>query len=209
MQRFGHRRSTAARVRLVREAEPATCWIESVADGWLFLVPDGEGAAWLLAVGSVPETLAGQSRMIAGLIAEIAPASGSFDTCPRMLAGMAGDGWLACGMSAIAFDPICGDGTAQTAREAILACAVIAALRRGEDAASLATHYHSMLLASMRRHLQLSLPFYGEGGTGTWWRHQYEAARAGYDWCTAKLGALPPPRFALHGFDLVPRELAA
>lgn len=209
LQRFGERRSTAARIRLAAGAEPATCWVESAPQGWLFLIPDGAGGAWLLAVGGAPDDLARQSRVISGLIAAIEPADGSFDTSPRMLTTLAGGDWLACGMSAIAFDPICGDGTAQAAREAILACAVVAALQRGEDRQALLTHYHSMLLAAMRRHLQLSLPFYAQGGTSEWWQQQFAAARAGYDACTARLGALPPPRFALRGFDLVPREQAA
>ena len=209
MQRFGERLSSTARVQLSESADPATCWIESVADGWLFLIPDGGGGAWLLAVGGPPATLAAQAPMIAPLIDTMGAASSPFDTSPRMLEQMAGDGWLALGTGAIAFDPICGDGTAQAVREAILASAVVTALARGEDATALLTHYHSMLLAAMRRHLQLSLPFYGGAGPARWWREQYSAARSGYDWCTAHLATMPEPRFALHGFDLVRREQAA
>ena len=208
-QRFGERLSSTARVRLSSQADPATCWIESVVDGWLFLTPDGTGGAWLLAVGGAPDVLASQAPMIAPLIETMEPASGTFDTSPRMLEQLAGDGWLALGTAALAFDPICGDGTAQAVREAILASAIITALSRGEDQAALITHYQSMLLAAMRRHLQLSLPFYGGAGSSSWWRAQYAASRAGYDWCTAHLATMPEPRFALHGFDLVRRELVA
>lgn len=209
MQRFGERLSSTARVRLSAKADPATCWVESVDDGWLFLIPDSLGGAWLLAIGGAPEELAAQAPMIAPLIEAMEPSSGTFDTSPRMLEQLAGEGWLALGTAALAFDPICGDGTAQATREAILASAVITALGRGEDQAALITHYHSMLLAAMRRHLQLSLPFYGGAGSSPWWREQYAASRAGYDWCTAHLATMPEPRFALHGFDLVRRELAA
>jgi hypothetical protein len=209
MQRFGERLSTTARVTLATKAAPATCWIESVDDGWLFLIPDGSGGAWLLAVGGAPEALAKQAPMIAPLIDAMEPPSAAFDTSPRMLGQLAGDGWLALGTAAIAFDPICGDGTAQAVREAILASAVVMALTRGEDPEALRTHYHSMLLAAMRRHLQMSLPFYGGAGSAPWWRDQYAAARTGYDWCTAHLAAMPEPRFALHGFELVRREMAA
>lgn len=207
--RFGERLSATARVTLTPAAAPATCWIESVAGGWLFLIPDGNGGAWLLAVGAAPDALAAQAPMIGPLIAAMEPAGTTFDTSPRMLARLAGEGWLACGTAAIAFDPICGDGTAQAAREGILASAVIGALDRGENPADLAVHYHSLLLAAMRRHLRLSLPFYASGGAGRWWQDQYASARAGYDQCSALLGKLPEPRFALHGFDLVRRELAA
>lgn len=209
MQRFGERLSATVRVTLSPGADPATCWVESIEDGWLFLIPDGSGGAWLLAIGGSPEVLIGHAPMIAPLIATMEPAGATFDTSPRMLEHLAGEGWLACGTAALAFDPICGDGTAQAVREAILASAVVTALAHGEDPAALTTHYHSMLLAAMRRHLQLSLPFYGGAGSGPWWREQYAAARAGYDWCTAQLSLQPEPRFALHGFDLVRRDLAA
>lgn len=208
-QRFGERLSMTARVMLAADAPPATCWIEAVEGGWLFLIPDGSGGAWLLAVGDTPEALATQAPMIAPLIDTIGSAGPAFDTSPRMLEHLAGDGWLACGTAALAFDPICGDGTAQATREAILASAVVTALSRGEDPAALTMHYNSMLLAAMRRHLQLSLPFYGGAGSAHWWREQYTAARAGYDWCTERLATMPEPRFALHGFDLVRRDLAA
>lgn len=209
MARFGERLSSTARVRLSAQADPATCWIESVDDGWLFLIPDSTGDAWLLAVGGAPEALAAQAPLIAPLIDTIEPPGGTFDTSPRMLEQLAGDGWLALGTAALAFDPICGDGTAQAVREAILASAIVTALARGEDPAALITHYRSMLLAAMRRHLQLCLPFYGGAGSADWWRAQYAASRAGYDWCTAHLATMPEPRFALHGFDLVRRAVAA
>ena len=207
--RFSERLSATARVTLKPDVAPATCWIEAVDAGWLFLIPDGFGQAWLLAVGGAPEVLAHNAPLIGPLIDALEPSGGQFDTRPRMLAQLAGDGWLACGAAAIAFDPICGDGTAQAAREGILASAVIAALARDEDAGALATHYHSLLLASLRRHLQLSLPFYANGGAGPWWHEQYAAAREGYDRTTALLAKLPEPRFALHGFDLIRREQAA
>jgi len=50
-----------------------------------------------------------------------------------MLARLRGPDWLACGTAAVAFDPICGDGTAQAMREAILGCAVITAIGEGGD----------------------------------------------------------------------------
>lgn len=207
--RFGERLSSTARVTLCPDAPAATCWVESAAEGWLFLIPDGSGGAWLLAVGGTPDALLAQAPMIAPLIATMEPVGHTFDTSPRMLQRLSGDDWLACGTSAIAFDPICGDGTAQAAREAILASAVVTAMARGEDAAALCGHYHAMLLAALRRHLQLSLPFYAGGGAGPWWREQFAMARAGYDACTALLGREPEPRFALSGFDLIRRDVAA
>ena len=47
-------------------SDPDACWIESLENGWLFLVP-----GWLLAVGATAEALLGSSRVIAAEIARV------------------------------------------------------------------------------------------------------------------------------------------
>ncbi|MBB3954950.1 hypothetical protein [Novosphingobium sediminicola] len=205
LMRFGQRRAMAARVMLRAEADHATCHIEAVAQGWLFLIPSGPAQCWLLGVGAPLERLLEGSLLIAPLIAGLGESSPGFETAPRQLARLAGPDWLACGMSAIAFDPICGDGSAQSVREAILAAAVIA--HRGNRQA-LATHYHSMLTASLRRHIQISGQFYATGGDTPWWREQVAALAQGYAWTTAQLAHMPEPRYLLRGFQLIEREAA-
>lgn len=206
MQRFGSRPSHAARIRLLREEDVSACWIESVETGWLFLIPTGESDGWLLAVGRPADELLARSRHIAPRVAVSEFLAAVFDTAPRMLARMAGPRWLGCGTDAVAFDPICGDGTAQAVREALLAVALVGALAEGEDPDALATHYHSMLLAAMRRHLRLCAGFYADGGDGAWWRQQLASLAEGYEWCTAQLARQPEPAYALHGSRLVRRE---
>lgn len=208
MRRFGAREAGAAQVALRHAEDRSACWIEAVADGWLFLIP-GADAAWLLGVGAPMDVLAGQSHHVAPRIDLLGRASATFETCPRMLTALQGPDWLACGTAAIAFDPICGDGTAQAIREAILASAVIAGLREGGDAGALLGHYEAMLIASMRRHLRLCADFYGSGGASDWWRTQSAALAEGHDWCTARLAVTPEPRFQLQGFRLIEREMAA
>jgi len=209
MRRFGQREAMAAAVDLAPEADAQACYVEATDSGWLFLIPQGARRAWLLAVGGTPDALLGRSRLVAAQVRDVDPVTARFETAPRMLETMAGDDWLACGTAAIAFDPICGDGTAQAAREAILAAAVIAALREGGDPAPLLGHYQSMLIAAMRRHLQISLSFYRSGGTSPWWRAQADALADGHAWCTARLATMPEPRFLLRGTRLVLREQAA
>lgn len=210
LHRFGERSGSAVLARLLHDEDETACRVEAVAAGWLFLMPCGERQGWLLAVGDgSPQDLLAMSRDIAPRIVLTGESSTAFDTGARMRDPLCGPGWLACGTSAIAFDPICGDGTAQAAREAILASAVAAALARGEVEGDLETHYASMLLAAMRRHLQLSASFYASGGDTAWWRVQHAAVIAGHDWCTRRLSRLPEPRFLLRGFDLVRREKAA
>lgn len=208
MRSFGRRSTVAAQVRLRHESDQTACWIESVEAGWLFLIPSGPAAGWLLAVGASAEALLAQSRHVARRIELSGPTSAAFETSPRMLATMAGPDWLACGSAAIAFDPICGDGTAQAVREAILASAVIGAIGEGGDPAALRLHFESLMVAAMRRHLRLCAQFYASGGDGPWWRAQLADLVEGFDACTARLAKMPEPRFELHGLRLVERVAA-
>lgn len=209
MHRFGNRAGETASVRLLHPEDGDACWVESMEDGWLFMIPCSTDRGWLLAVGGTCAVLLDQSRHLAPRIRMVDGQASRFDTTPRMLATMADDGWLACGSGAMAFDPICGDGTALAVRQAILAAAIVLAQRAGEDAGQLLGHYRAMMIAAMRRHLRLCSEFYASGGTGPWWRAQQQALVDGFAACSARLDREPPPRFALDGFRLVRRELAA
>lgn len=206
---FGARPAGAEAVALLYAEDEETCWVEAVAQGWLFMIPSGPRAAWLLGVGAeIPELLA-LSRHIAPRMerGEAAP-SARFETAPRMLTRLSGPDWLACGTDALAFDPLCGDGTAQAAREASLAAATLHAIA-GTDGSDEAVrpyldHYHSMLLAGMRRHLRQCGQFYATGTDSPWWRAQLDATREGFDWCSAQLAAFPEPRYRLDGLTLTP-----
>lgn len=209
LRSFGARRAVAARVRLLHDEDRSVCWIEAVEDGWLFLIPSGGASAWLLAVGAEVENLLGQSRRVAPRVERAGEPSAAFETSPRMLTTLQGRDWLACGSAAIAFDPICGDGTAQAVREAILASAVVGAIAEGGDRDALRLHYESMMVGAMRRHLRLCAQFYASGGESDWWRAQLAGLAEGFDWCTARLARTPEPRYALRDFRLVAREMAA
>jgi hypothetical protein len=204
--RFGSRRAAAAEVRLKSAAENASCWIEALEAGWLFLVSGAEGASWLLGVGDGLEDLLSGSRLIAPLIDDMHAYPGTFDACPRMAPALHSENWLLCGTAAIAFDPICGDGAAQAVREAILASAVVIGMTEGGDAAQLKSHYQSMLIAAMRRHLKLCADFYRTGGKGAWWDAELRALIDGHNWCTEQLARAPEPRYRLSGLRLVARE---
>ncbi|WP_197422458.1 hypothetical protein, partial [Phenylobacterium sp. CCH9-H3] len=156
-----------------------------------------------------PRSASCRSRRVAPRIEGVGRISAGFETSPRMLTSLQGPDWLACGSAAIAFDPICGDGTAQSVREAILASAVIGAIGEGGDPVALRVHFESMMVAAIRRHLRLCAQFYASGGDGAWWRAQLTGLAEGFDWCTARLARTPEPRFELHDFRLVAREAAA
>ncbi|WP_067734237.1 hypothetical protein [Novosphingobium naphthalenivorans] len=207
--RFGDRIGETAPVQLLEADDADACWVEAVEDGWLFMIPSGPVSGWLLAIGAPCPHLLDQSRHLAPRIALDKDQTAQFDTTPRMLRTIARDGLLACGSASMAFDPICGDGTALAVRQAILASAIAVACHEGEDPEPLLGHYQAMMTAAMRRHLRLCSEFYASGGTGPWWRAQLEALAEGFAACSARLERESPPRYALDGFRLVRRELAA
>jgi hypothetical protein len=195
--RFGSRVATVSRVRL--SGEDATCWIESRENGWLFLVPSGDGMGWLLAVGEAE--LSG-SRLIGGQISEIQSFAGEFPAHPRMMTPLCGPGWIACGTAAMAFDPLCGDGTANAVREAILASAVIQAVRDGGDCDALFRHFETRLIAGFQKHLSLSTSFYQSGSMGSWWKTELAALKDGLAWCAKRSGGITDFKYRLNGFEL-------
>jgi len=202
---FGRREAAAAPVTLAVGANPEAVLIEAVAAGWLFLIPLGAQHGWLLAVGDAPGALLGCSRLVAHAVATLGAVEARFETAPRVLEHLAGDDWLALGSGALAFDPLCGDGTATAARGGILAGAVATAIGEGAAPAPLLRHYRAMLIAALRRHLAACLPFYQRGGAGPWWQEQAEATAAGHTWCTQMLSNEPEPGFVLAGNRLIAR----
>jgi hypothetical protein len=100
----------------------------------------------------------------------------------------------------MAFDPLCGDGTAHAVREAILAAAVIRAAAKDDVLA----HYQARLTVGFRRHLALCQGFYTSGGDGPWWRRELDAIQQGIAWCDRRLTAHGDFRYQLRDFELHP-----
>lgn len=207
--RFGHRQAAAAPVQLTDNADQRAALVEATDSGWLFLIPRGEGRGWVLSVGGEPDALLGSAPLVSASVSSLSPVESRFETAPRMLQILAGPGWLALGQGALAFDPICGDGTATAVRAALLAAAIIHEINAVSDHQALLGHYRAMLVAAMRRHLQVSLPFYRSGGTSPWWRAQADALAQGHALCTSILAKVGEPRFVLCGNRLILRDMAA
>jgi 2-polyprenyl-6-methoxyphenol hydroxylase-like FAD-dependent oxidoreductase len=199
---FGSRTATATPVLLNATAELGACWIESLPNGWLFLLPEGDQRAWMLSVGESPEVSLSSSGLIARRIAEVRGQGASFPSHPRIADSLAAPGWLACGTAAIGFDPLCGDGAGNATREAILASAVIRAAAVGEDTGALITHYRTLLIAGFARHLAACDEFYRRGQNGAWWQREIQSTREGLAWCSQELAGSDPPRFRLNDFVL-------
>jgi 2-polyprenyl-6-methoxyphenol hydroxylase-like FAD-dependent oxidoreductase len=202
--RFGSRTACAALIRLRDAHDPASCWIESLEEGWLFLIPTTADSGWLLSVGGPPKTLTRQSRLIAGRIASRSAPSAEFPASPCVVFPLGGPGWLACGTGAMAFDPICGDGTAPAVREAILAAAVVRAISKSGDETALLRHYEARLMLGFQRHLATSLEFYQSGNRGSWWDRESAFLQNGLEWCAARMVGFTEFRYQLRGFELTP-----
>lgn len=200
---FGSRTAYTVQIAL---KDCGTCWIESLEEGWLFLIPNAPQSGWLLSVGAPPSLLLGRSRIIVEQITGFTGATGKFPACPRIASRLSGPGWLACGSAAMAFDPICGDGTAAAIREAILACAVIRAAAAGADVDEVFRHYEARLTVGFQRHLALCREFYRSGHGGPWWDSEVAALERGMEWCANRIGGQPEFRYQLRGFDLEARN---
>jgi hypothetical protein len=199
-QRFGVRVATAAPVNLKNGSDPTTCWIESLENGWLFLISSAPGSAWLLSVGG--GSLLARSRIIADQIEGVSGPGAEFPAHPRIAWPLCGTGWLACGTAALAFDPLCGDGTGHAMREAILASAVVRAVAKGDSADELLAHYEARLLAGFRRHLAACREFYQSGRAGPWWDSELESLHRGMEWCENNIRTRGELRHRLVGFEL-------
>jgi len=204
-QHFGSRIASACQVRLKPDSDRQTCWIESLKNGWLFLLPGDEGSGWLLCVGEEAELMLARSRLIQEQILELSSPRGMFPCHPRIVQPLAEPGWIACGTAALGFDPLCGDGTGNAVREAILASAVIrAATMQQADVDHVVSHYRTRVRGGFNRHLELCLNFYKNGHSGPWWDEQLHGLRRGLEWCAQAGERTARVHYRLNGFTLEP-----
>ncbi|MCC5647639.1 hypothetical protein LC607_32970 [Nostoc sp. CHAB 5824] len=147
-----------------------TCYIESLADGWLFYAPVDRSSAMLQAC--LPITPANprralleclyQSTTISAFVNDLQKVD-CFSSAPHLQWPLCGSGWLMVGEPAIKIDPVSGEGTPFALRSAILAGAVIDAILsdRIPDISAL-SHYQTRLTHSFISHLRGCIQFYRE-----------------------------------------------
>lgn len=198
---FGSRMASTNSVELKESASSDACWVESTKNGWLFLLPCGEKRGSLISVGNSPEALLADSRLVAGQVAGLGAATGSFPAYPRIVKPLCGPGWMACGTAAVAFDPIAGEGAGNAIREGILAAAVIQASEKRANEKDLLAHYSNRILSGFLRHLQDCCRFYTAYNEG-WWQTELDLMRRGVLWAQKELASSAPSLFRLVGFEL-------
>jgi 2-polyprenyl-6-methoxyphenol hydroxylase-like FAD-dependent oxidoreductase len=206
-QSFGARQASTTRIKLTEQTPHDCCWVESLPNGWLFLLPYGEGHAMLISTGYSPGELIEESRLIVRHIAAVEDASGpahQFPAYPQILPELCGPLWLACGSAAMSFDPLCGEGAGHALREALLAAAVISGAARGYPLETLIAHYNTRLMQGFLRHLQVCLPFYQRGGHSEFWETEAAALKSGIAWMQSRLQQQAPARYRLVNYDLEP-----
>jgi hypothetical protein len=199
---FGSRKALVGQVELTDGAERDACWVESVENGWLFLLATGNGKGSLICVGGPTEELLEKSRLVGRQVRTMDRVVGEFAAYPRITSSLCGNGWLACGTAAMSFDPLCGEGAGNAAREAILACAAVQAILAGESAAEVLAEYSLRLLLGFLRHLENCREFYVRNAANAFWSSELRLIEEGIAWTKSQLNAGPRPRFRLVGFGL-------
>lgn len=199
---FGTRMAVVNEAELVEGADSDTCWVESVERGWLFLLPMGGGLGSLIAVGGPAEQLLKSSHLAGPHLRKLGKTVVEFAAYPRILSKLCGDGWLACGTAAMSFDPLCGEGAGNAAREAILACAAVQAIFRGEPREEVLAEYSLRLTLGFLRHLENCREFYSGRAGNEFWSSELELVEKGVAWAKSRLAAAPNFRFRLVGFAL-------
>jgi 2-polyprenyl-6-methoxyphenol hydroxylase-like FAD-dependent oxidoreductase len=199
---FGSRTAFVREVELTEHAERDACWVESVENGWLFLLASGNGKGSLISVGGQTEQLLQQSRLIEPQMHALDDTFLEFPAYPRILSSLCGNGWLACGTAAVSFDPLCGEGTGNAVREAILASAAVQALLAGQEAKDILAEYSLRLMLGFLRHLKQCHAFYRGGCSTTFWSSELALLEQGIAWTKKHFSGAPDPRFRLIGFGL-------
>jgi|HubBroStandDraft_4_1064222.scaffolds.fasta_scaffold15059_4 hypothetical protein len=199
---FGSRMARVTEVELAEDAEGDACWVEAVPEGWLFLLATGGGRGSLIGVGTAVEALLAESRLVGRQIKRLCGVLGEFVAYPRTAATLCGPGWLACGSAAMTFDPLCGEGAGNAAREAILACAAVRAIAGGQSEGDILAEYSLRLRLGFLRHLENCREFYRRDAASAFWDSELELIERGIAWTQEKLRGLGRPRFRLVGYDL-------
>lgn len=181
--RFGARAAVVARVRLAARAPSDRCTMEAVAGGWVFLIPLGGGDAVLQAVSAMPFADAAErlgelleaSTLLRPWITAVDAQVDRLEAMPRLRARPAGAGCIAIGDAALALDPLSGDGIGCGLRSAILAAAVVDAIRAGEDAKACTLHYARRLQRAAVSHVRSCIEHYRRAQPGRAWGGEIEA----------------------------------
>ncbi len=186
MRQFGGRHAWIAQVELRKGARDDLCVMESVAEGWAFLLPAGGGLASLQFV-SIPSStmppsaadLGAATRTIRDAIGKAGPWSEPIPCMPHVRLPPAGIGWLAVGEGALGFDPISGDGIGHVLRGVVLAATTLHDIASGKDMAGCLDAYEHTLCRALAQHLRTCLGLYRDAPLAAAWQEEIVAMEVG------------------------------
>jgi len=167
MHAFGRRHARVAQAMLRAASRPDTCVIETVRDGWVFLLPAGAGGASLqfVSIPSItpipaPNEAVAATRTIRKAIDSIGAWSDPMPCMPRIRLSPARPGRIAIGEAALGFDPISGDGVGHALRGTVLAATLLHGIANGTPIAECLDGYAYTLRRAMTHHLKTCLGLY-------------------------------------------------
>jgi hypothetical protein len=185
MREIGRRHAWIAHATLAQAALRDRCLMESIDDGWLFLLPVGAGNADLQYVSlpsdappPAPEFVIEKTTMIRQALSGIAPWRRPIACMPKVHLAPARRGVLAVGEGALAFDPISGDGVGHALRSVVLAATTLDAMATGRPVGDCLNDYAATLHRAMAHHLRICLDLYDNTMFGPGWRSECDAMRA-------------------------------
>lgn len=176
---FGRRCILSTEVKLSKGSHQTACWMETVADGWMFLVPLGEHRGLLQYMVPIVREEASQmlmhsveaSQTIKSLVDSFLSSIAVFPAFPQMLSSLCSHQWIAVGDAAISFDPISGDGTGYAIRGAILATSVMNSIAFQNLANNQYLHHYTQRLQStFVSHLKQCLKYYSAAFSSSTWK---------------------------------------
>ena len=185
--------------------------MEVTPGGWLFLAPTGGGSGCIQAVvpgpmhdvrGELDRLMAVGSR-VPHLVAGLSSEPVVFEAAPSLARPVAVGGTVRVGDAAVSFDPVCGDGTGNAVRSAILAAAVIDAVTDGLPRVDGLGYYSGVWNRRSSRHARLCEGFYrSEFHASVWADEMSRSSRACESLRTDGQTTHDPPRFRLDGLRL-------
>jgi hypothetical protein len=140
---------------------------------------------------------------IPGLVSGVWSEPVVFEAAPSMAQPAAVCGKIRVGDAAVSFDPVCGDGTGNAVRSAILAAAVINAVTDGLSWEEGIGYYNWRLQRAFLGHAKLCEGFYRSEFPASVWSDEMErASRASESLQTNETAGNNPARFHLDGLHL-------
>lgn len=196
MHVFGGRHAWISQVELRADSRDDLCVMESVADGWAFLLPVGGGLASLQFVSIPsgvpplqPAEVAAATRVIRDAIGHAGAWSDPIPCMPRARLPPASVGRLAVGEGALAFDPISGDGVGHALRGVVLAATTLHEIASGKETAECLDDYANILRRAMVQHIRACLDLYGDAPLAAAWQDEIRAMKDGVALLTQMGGA--------------------